>query len=101
MGRGAAGGARRRIAAPGPKARLEPVIAQNPQHILGDAGGGIADKADPAGPQIREAPDRIVDPAVGSERDRVYRKVAPRCVRSPLRPERDAGAAAPGLHSPP
>ena len=94
MGRDTAGGARRRITAPGPKARLEPVIAQNPQHILGDAGGGITNKADPAGPQIREAPDRIVERAVGSEKDRVDGEIAPCCIRRPIRVESNASAAA-------
>ena len=44
-GQGTAGGARRRIAEAGAKARLEPVITQDPEHILGNAGRGVADKS--------------------------------------------------------
>ncbi len=62
MGGGTAGGARRFIAIAGPETGLETVIAQQPQHILGDAGGRIADKADASGLQIGEAADRVDRP---------------------------------------
>src|ERR1700731_3375266 len=97
MGRGTAGGARPRVAASGPKARPESIIAQYPQHILRDGGGGIADKPDPVTPQIREASDRIVERAVGSEKDRVDCEIARGRIRRPIRVEGDASAAAKGL----
>jgi hypothetical protein len=42
---GTAGGARRRIAEAGAEARLEPVMAKDPEHILGDAGDGVAPRS--------------------------------------------------------
>ena len=97
MGHGTAGGTRRRIAEAGAEARLEPVVTQDPQHILGDAGRGVADKSHPARPQIGEASDRIVHRAVGIEKDRVDREVAPRRIGRPVGVEGDAGAAAVSL----
>ena len=59
----AAGGTCRRIppimAAGAAKARLEPVITQHAQHILGNALGRLADKADAAGFQIGQAASRV------------------------------------------
>src|SRR5271169_4692511 len=94
MGGGAAGGARRFIASAATKARLETVIAQQPQHVFGDPGGGIADKADMASLQIGDAADRVIDRAVGSEEDRVDREIAARRIGGPIGVEGDAGAAA-------
>ena len=94
MCRGAAGGARLSIAGAGSETRLKAVIAQQPQHILGDAGRGVTDKADPAGTQIDEAADRIMERAVGGEIDRVDREVAPRRIGRPVGVKGNAGAAA-------
>ena len=101
MRRGPAGGAGLAVAAAGPEPRLEPVIAQDPQHILGNSGGGVADEPDPARAQIGEAADGIVDGAVGIEKDRVDRKIAPRRIGGPVRIKGDAGTSAIGLDIPP
>ena len=85
------------IAVAGSKARLEAVIAQQPQHIFGDAGRGVTDEADSAGAQIRQATDRIVDRAVGIEKHRVDCEVAPCRIGGPIGVKGDAGAATIGL----
>ncbi len=97
IGRGAAGGAGCGIAVADPEARLETVVAQQPQHILGDAGGGIADKADAACTQIGETAHGIADRPVGAEKDCVDREVAARRVGRPIGVEGDAGMAAESL----
>src|SRR5690349_18765528 len=97
MGRGAAGGTGLRIAAPGPESRLEAVVPQKTQHVLGDAGGGIADEADPARLQIGQAANRIVDRAVRVQKDCIDREIAPGRIRGPIRIESDAGTAAEGF----
>ena len=97
IGRGAAGGAGRGIAVADPEARLETVVAQQPQHILGDARGGIADKAHTARTQIGETAHGIQDRPVGAEKDRVDREVAACRVGRPIGVEGDTGMAAVGL----
>ena len=97
MGQGTAGGARVRITETGAEARLEPIVTQDPQHILRDAGGGVADKSHPARLQIGEASDRIMHRAVGIEKNRVDCEVAPRRIGRPVGVEGDAGAAAVSL----
>src|ERR1700746_3009747 len=94
MCRGAAGGARRAITGPGSEPRLKAIIAQQPQHILADAGRGGTDKEAPAGTQIGEAADRIMERAIGGEKDRVDREVAPRRIGRPVGVEGYARAAA-------
>src|SRR6516165_2211245 len=90
MGRGPAGGTCPRIATPGTEARLEAVVAQEPQHVLGNTLSRIADKPNPVGPQIGETADRIVDRAVGGEENRVDREVTPGRIRGPIGVERHA-----------
>src|ERR1700746_652310 len=90
MGRGPAGGTCPRIATPGSEARLEAVVAQEPQHVLGNSRGRIAAKPNPAGPQICETADGIVDRAVGGEENRVDREVTPGRIRGPIGVERNA-----------
>ncbi len=97
MGGGTAGGARRPIASAGAETRFETVVAQQPQHILGDAGRGIADKAHPVRREIGETADRIVQGAVGLEIDCVDRKIAPRRIDRPIGVEGNARVAAVGL----
>src|SRR5215831_16003012 len=97
MCRSPASGTRRLIAAAGPEPRLEPVIAQYPQHVLGNSGGGVANEPDPARPEVNQPADEIVEGAVGVEKNRVDRKIAPRRIGRPVRVKRDAGAPAVSL----
>src|ERR1700758_5757761 len=97
MCRGPAGGARLGIAGAGSETRLKAVVAEQPQHILGNAGRGITDKADPVGTQIGEAADRIMEGAVGSEKDRVDREVAARRGGGPIGGKGGTRAAAVSL----
>ena len=63
--RRAAGGARRRVAVAAAEPRLEAVVAQDAQHILGDPRRRVADKAHPARRQIGSPADRVEERAVG------------------------------------
>jgi len=67
IGRGFHGGG---FSFAGPEARLETVIAQDPQHVLGNADGRVADKPHPVRTQIGKAADVIVKRPVGIEKDR-------------------------------
>ena len=95
--RGAAGGARRGIACAGAEPRLEAVIAQHPQHVLGDALSRLADKPHAMHLKVGQAADWVVQCPVGVEIDRVDREIAARRIFGPVGVERDAGAPAIGL----
>src|SRR5262252_9574103 len=89
--------ARLKIADAGSEARFEAVIAQDPQHIFGDARCRVTDEADAASPQIAQAADRIVYRSVRRQKYRIDREVAARRVGGPIRVEGDPGAAPIGL----
>jgi hypothetical protein len=95
---GAAGGARRGIALSAAEPRLETVVTQDAQHILGDPCRGIADKAHTMRREVGPPALGIEDRAVGREIDRVDREVAPRRVLLPAGAEGDAGVASVGLN---
>src|SRR5581483_10877946 len=95
--RGAAGGAGRGIAAALAETGLEPVIAEEAQHILLQAARGVADKADMARLEIGPAADRVEQRAVGRQVDRVDREIPARGIGGPAGVESDDGVAAVGL----
>ena len=82
-----AGGLRGCLAVMGLKAEE----AQEPKHVLGDAGAGIADEAHPAGPRILDSAERVVEGAVDRAEQGVHREVAARRVDHPVVGEGDAG----------
>ena len=82
------------LAIPGMKAEQ----AQDAQIILGDAGGGIADKAHPPGDQILHAAMIIENLAIGGGIKRIDGEIAPRRILAPVLGIGDHGMAAIGCH---
>ena len=101
IGGGSTGSAGVRITGASPETGLEPVIAQQPEHILADPSGGIADKANPARVQIGQAAHRIINRPIGIEKNCVYGEITPRCVGGPVRVKSHTGAPAIGFDIPP
>ena len=71
------------------EARLEAVIAQDAQHVLGDAPRRLADKPHAMRRKIGQPADGIVHGAIGVEIERVDREIAPRRVFAPIGIKRD------------
>src|SRR5262249_15933874 len=76
---------------------MEAEKAQNAQIILGNAPGGIADKAHAAMREIVESAGIVEDGAVSSGRQRVDREIAPLGVSLPVAAELNLGMAAIGF----
>ena len=67
--------------------------AQNAEVILADALVGVADEAHPAGGQILQSAERVVQAAVGRERERIDGEIPPARVGGEVAPEGDFGVA--------
>jgi hypothetical protein len=76
---------------------VEAEEAQDPQGVLADAGRGVADEAHPPGFEVRKTTDGVVQPAVRTERERVYGEVAPLGIAGEIVTEPDDGVAPVGL----
>ena len=79
---------------------MEAEEAQQTQGVFLDALERIADEADPPGPQVGQAVERIVDAALGIGRQGVHGEIAARGVDPPVIGIFDAGVAAEAFHIP-
>ena len=91
------GGQRLRIGRRGAVMGVEAEEAQQAQHILADAGLGIADEAHPLGGEIGGPAEGIVQPPIRRAGHSVEGEIAPRRVFDPIVGEGDLGAPAVGL----